>query len=347
MAEKRRVTQKDVALRAGVSQAIVSTVLTGKEGNIRINQETRNRVLQAMRELGYTPNIAAQSLAGGMSRILGVFTYDSVFPTNRKDFYYPFLEGIEEEASRSDFDLLLHTRTVGEGNRRSIYRGGTNRLLVADGTLLLGFMDPAHREELAQVIAEGHPCVFIGRREIPGGNLSYVTADYTAATWQLVEHLLALGHRKFVYLAEPKQQESALDRRQGYRETGVGEVVSLEPGEFTLACFKRLLRSGVSALVLENDRFARRLQGHMAELGLEAPRDLSYVVLGDPLSGEEDGAPSWTSFEIPRQAMGREAVRLLAEHLLGGLAFPRQLSLPCILRLGNSSGPVPQTQGWG
>lgn len=341
MPEKRRVTQKDVALRAGVSQAIVSTVLTGREGRIRINKETRQRVLQAMHELGYTPNIAAQHLAGGMSRILGVFTYESVFPTSRKDFYYPFLEGIEEEASRLDFDLLLHTRTVGEGNRRSIYRSGSNRLLIADGTLLLGSMDQAHREELARVIAEGHPCVFIGRREIPGGNLAYVTADYTAATRQLVEHLLALGHRRFVYMAEPSQQESALDRRQGYQQTGVGGVVVFEPSEFTLAQFKGLLRAGITAFVLENDRFARKLQGFMAELGLEAPRDLSYIVLGDPL-GEEDSAPQWTSFEIPRQEMGREAVRLLVGHLLGRIGLPKHVSIPCTLRLGNSSGPLPR-----
>ncbi|PZA06316.1 MULTISPECIES: LacI family DNA-binding transcriptional regulator [unclassified Meiothermus] len=341
MSEKRRVTQKDVALRAGVSQAIVSTVLTGREGKIRINEETRQRVLQAMRELGYVPNIAAQNLAGGMSRILGVFTYESVFPTSRKDFYYPFLEGIEEEAARAGFDLLLHTRTVGKGNRRSIYQGGSNRLLIADGTLLLGFMDTAHREELAQVIAEGHPCVFIGRREIPGGNLSYVSADYAAATRQLVEYLLELGHRKFVYLAEPNQQESALDRRLGYQQTGVGSVVVLEPAEFTLAQFKRLLRAEITAFVLENDRFARKLQSFVARLGLEVPRDLSYVVLGDPL-GEESGVPEWTSFEIPRQEMGREAVRLLVSHLLGRIGFPKYVSLPCTLRPGNSTGPVLQ-----
>lgn len=342
MAEKRRVTQRDVALKAGVSQAIVSTVLTGREGRIRINEETRQRVLRAMRELGYVPNIAAQSLAGGMSRILGVFTYESVFPTSRKDFYYPFLEGIEEEAARAGFDLLLHTRTVGEGNRRSIYQGGTNRLLIADGTLLLGFMDPAHREELARVIAEGHPCVFIGRREIPGGGLSYVAADYAAATRQLVEHLAALGHRKFIYLAEDSQQESAIDRRRGYEETGVGPVLSLERGDFSLAEFKGLLRSGITAFVLQNDILARRLLAFIEELGLQVPGDLSFVVLGDPLSGEEEGAPDWTSFEIPRQEMGRQAVRLLAGHLLEGLSFPRQLSLPCALRMGNSTGPVPR-----
>ncbi|WP_337122356.1 substrate-binding domain-containing protein, partial [Staphylococcus aureus] len=88
-----------------------------------------------------------------------------------------------------------------------------------------------------------------------------------------------------------------------------------------MARFKRLLRSGVTAFVLENDRFARRLQGFMAELGLETPRDLSFVVLGDPLGGEEDDTPEWTSFEIPRREMGREAVRLLVGHLLGRISF--------------------------
>ena len=67
-------TQREVARLAGVSQAAVSQVLNGGEGGIRIPDATRQRVLQAMQDVGYVPNVAARRLAGGRNRILGVFT---------------------------------------------------------------------------------------------------------------------------------------------------------------------------------------------------------------------------------------------------------------------------------
>lgn len=335
MAAIRRITQKDVAARAGVSQAIVSQVLNDRSGNIRLNQQTRERVLEAMRELGYSPNLAAQNLAGGLSRLMGVFTFESVFPTDQRDFYYPFLEGIEEEAVRCDFDLLLHTRTVDQG-RRSVVRGGVNRLLIADGTLFLGFLDLQHRVELATVVAQGHPCVFIGRRELPGPGLSYVTADYTQATQQLVEQLLALGHRRLAYLAQDSDQESSIDRRAGYLALDLSPIYSMARGAYTLEVLRQLIHEGITALVLENDHFARKTIEYAQQLGLQLPHDLSFVVLGDPLEPSEGPVPEWTSFVIPRKAMGRAAVSLLADQLQGQAPSPQQIWLPCQLRQGNS-----------
>jgi DNA-binding LacI/PurR family transcriptional regulator len=338
MALRRRITQKDVAARAGVSQAIVSQVLNERTGNIRLNQQTRQRVLEAMRELGYAPNLAAQSLAGGLSRLLGVFTFESVFPTDQRDFYYPFLEGIEEEAVRRDFDLLLHTRTVDQG-RRSVVRGGVNRLLIADGTLFLGYLDAEHRRELAEVVAQGHPCVFIGRRELPGASLSYVTADYTQATRQLVEQLLALGHRQQAYLAQENDQESSVDRRSGYLAFDLPPIHAMARGAYTPEVLRQLIDDGVTALVLENDHFARKTLEYARQLGLQLPQDLSFVVLGDPLEPSEGPVPEWTSFVIPRKDMGRAAVSLLADQLQGQAPAHQQIWLPCQLRQGNSVAP--------
>lgn len=96
-----RPRQADIAALAGVSQATVSLVINNRSGKYRqITEETRQRVWAAVAELGYVANPAARMLAGGRNGLLGVYTFESVFPLDPRDFYYPFLLGVEEEAER-------------------------------------------------------------------------------------------------------------------------------------------------------------------------------------------------------------------------------------------------------
>src|SRR4051794_26238265 len=103
--------QADVARLAGVSQATVSAVLNGTATDRRIAPATVARVEAAIAKLGYMPNMTARSLRGGHSGLLGVHTFESVFPVDRHDYYYPFLVGIESEAEAQGFDLVLFTST--------------------------------------------------------------------------------------------------------------------------------------------------------------------------------------------------------------------------------------------
>src|SRR5690606_5785524 len=102
----KRPTQQDVARLAGVSRGTVSMVINGMTGGrIPISEETRRKVLDAMEQLGYAPNPAAQILAGGRNRLIGVFTYEPFFPYEQDNFYYPFLLGIERQASYEGYNL--------------------------------------------------------------------------------------------------------------------------------------------------------------------------------------------------------------------------------------------------
>jgi len=215
---RKRPTQKEVAERAGVSQGVVSQVLNNRTGAIRVTPETRERVMQAMQEMGYVPNIAARSLVGGQTHIMGVFTYEPVFPTDTRNFFYPILEGIEEGAADLNYDLLLHTRSTGSGRR--VYQERSSRLSLADGTLILGELgEPRRREEITRLIGEGHPVVFLGRRDLPGHTLSWVAADYAQATEDAVGVFRDHGHRKLLYLGGTRNHESASDREAGFRIT--------------------------------------------------------------------------------------------------------------------------------
>lgn len=322
---RRRPTQKEVAERAGVSQAVVSQALNDRQGAIRIGAQTRERVLAAMRELGYVPNLAARSLARGRNRILGVFTYEPVFPTSTRNFYFPFLEGIEEEAADLDHDLLLHTRPAHEDGRR-VYEGGMSRLRLADGTLLMGILDEDRRAELARLLDEGHPVVFIGRREMPGRVLPHVAADYVRASHDAAEALHRAGHRRILYVGETDHHESAADRETGFAAAAGTDGRAVRVSEVTRELVARSVSDGVTGFLFENDRLAHAWTGLASDQGLVAPADYSFVVLGDPL-GERELPPGWSHFRIPRREMGRQAVRLLVDRLAGGT--DASITLPC------------------
>ncbi|WP_407571873.1 LacI family DNA-binding transcriptional regulator [Deinococcus altitudinis] len=341
---KKRPTQKEVAERAGVSQGVVSQVLNGRQGAIRVNPDTRERVLQTIEEMGYAPNIAARSLVGGRTHIMGVFTYEPVFPTDTRNFFYPFLEGIEDAAAALNYDLLLHTRSAGTEGGRRVYQNSSSRLSLTDGTLILGELgEPSRVSEVARLIGEGHPLVFLGRRELPGLSPAWVAADYVSGTQQVVDELMKLGHRRLLYLGGTRNHESAADREAGYRQGMRGgeepaRVRRVDPSEMTPELAAQVHASGVTGLLIENDELAVRWLETSAQAGLSSPQHSSFVVLGDPLS-PRPGIRPWAALEIPRREMGRAAVRVLNTLLNGGPA--ETLSLPCRWVPGDTLGRGP------
>lgn len=335
---RKRPTQREVAGLAGVSQAAVSQVLNGGQSGVRIPDVTRQRVLDAMRELGYVPNVAAQRLAGGRNRILGVFTFQPVFPSSRRDFFNPFLEGIEEAAAALDCDLLLHTRPSGE-QARTDGPQGHSRLRLADGTVMLGLPNLEQRADLRRLVGEGHPTVFIGRRDLGEVPLPYVTAQYAKATGHALRQLVKRGHRRTLYVGAAQRQESAVDRERGYREAvaacGVtGEVLLMD--DDSAPPVKMMTDRQITGLLFENERLAGAWLAAAAQRGAQCPADFGFAVLGDPIFGAEMPA-SWAHYCIPRQEMGRQAVRLLESILQDGLAVS-SLDLPCEWVTGSSLG---------
>nr|BFF25676.1 hypothetical protein GCM10025732_36410 [Glycomyces mayteni] len=105
-----KVTQREIARIAGVSQTTVSMVLNDRDGsNIRIPDATRERVRRAIEQSTYVADPAARRLAGLDNKILGVFTYESALTPESMDFYGPLLNGIERAAESLGCDLLFFT----------------------------------------------------------------------------------------------------------------------------------------------------------------------------------------------------------------------------------------------
>ncbi|SDT47732.1 LacI family DNA-binding transcriptional regulator [Jiangella sp. DSM 45060] len=345
-AQRRRPTQVDIARRVGVSQATVSLVISGGAASEQVAEGTRRAVLRAAAELGYTVNAAARRLKGGRNRMLGLYTFEPVFPVGQRDFYFPFLLGVEEATAEYGYDLLLFSSASSGGDRR-IYAGGVNRLKVADGCVLLG--RHLHRDDLAALVQEDFPFVFIGRREVPGAELSYVAADYVGATSGVVRELARLGHRRLAYLKLSDGQEPTRDRESGFRQ-GLGEAgitddecVVDDVGSVTGDQVRGWLSAGITALLVEpseDDTTIVAVERAAEEAGARIPEDCSVVLLGDPALGED--ARDWTRFSLHREQMGREAVRLLLDLLDDEDGGHRQLNVACTPIAGDSIAAAPK-----
>ncbi|MDI1463313.1 LacI family DNA-binding transcriptional regulator [Catellatospora sp. KI3] len=337
-AARRRVTQQDIARMTGVSQATVSLVLNGRaEDSVKLSAETRERVLRAIAETGYVADPIARRLAARHNRILGVFTYEPVFPSANSDFYHPFLVGIEQQAEQLGCDLLLLTSApVVDGQRRIFHQD--NRLRLADGSILLG--RSLDRSDLARLLAEEVPFVSIGRRDDAGGPVPSVGADYPAAVAVLVRRAVELGHERLAYLGQGAGPESWADRMRGFRTAVAGAGVTgvhyptrepsgtpaeaTEPGPDLAAALDAALAAGVTAVLAEEHADGVALH----ELARSRGVRLSIATLGEPTRAAPATETEFTSLRIPRQAMGAQAVEVLMA-VIEGTPGPRQRLLPC------------------
>ncbi|GAA2069916.1 LacI family DNA-binding transcriptional regulator [Streptomyces albiaxialis] len=341
-----RPRQAEVARLAGVSQTTVSLVLGGNKQGIALHAETRERVLEAARELGYVPDPAARRLAAARNNLLGVFSFTATFPTAVEHSYYPFLVGVEQEAAARGFDLVLFTG--------SSPGGALERVRLADGCLFLGRHAPA--AGLRRLVDDGYPAVHIGRRDELAG-LAWVGADYVDASAEVVRRLAAFGHRRAVLVREDDDAPASTDRERGFHEalaeTGLagppgaaGPVVrAADPAAgITAEWVRGRWEEGVTAFVAEEtDTGAawRALLGAVEGAGLSAPGDVSLALLGSP-PADLAGRPAPTGFDIPRAELGAAAVRTLTGLLAeDGPGSPPLVA--CAFRAGHTAGPPPGT----
>ncbi len=334
----RTSRQADIAREAGVSQSTVSMVLRGAGDVSRISPDTQRRVLGIARRLGYQTTNGSQARAGLERRtvapyLMGVHTFEPIFPTSAGDYYFEFLQGIEEQAGVEGCNLVLFTAARDENGVRRIYRDGVNALGQAAGSVLLGHH--ANRDDLLRLAQDGHPYVYIGRREMAGVDICYIGGDYRSATGRIVDDLVALGHRGFAYLGEATRHEPQVDRWDGFAAAldrfglPVPAPAFTHPDQLTAQWLDTAITGGATAVLVESVSLLRVLAAMASLRGLDIPADLSVVLLVDDPGGEF-GPSRWASLNIPRNAMGRRAVRMLAALLNDPTGdHERQVLLPC------------------
>lgn len=302
-----RVRLADVAKVARVDPSVVSRVING-DGRLVIKEETRERVLAAIRELNYHPNAAARSLRTAHSGAFGLLIPDFANP-----IYAEIIKGAEEAAGESRSLLLTATARTDRAERyvEMLISGRVDGLLLAAGTL-----DPS---VIAAMVASGRPVVSVNQRI--RGIQRAILADDEGASRLAVNHLRELGHTRIAHIRGPADSDTAKRRLSGYRRAM--KAASLEAGPvagdgYTVdaggAAMRELLELEVrpTAVVVANVAAAVGALSAAVHAGLQLPRDMSVVAIHDiPLA--ENLVPALTTVRMPLPQMGAAGVRAIVD----------------------------------
>ncbi len=337
MTPMTRPTIDEVARLAGVSIATVSRCLHTPD---IVAAKTRDRVLGAVRQTGYTLNAAAQSLRQRRSNAVLV-----VVPDIGNTFFSEILGGIEAEASAAGLTML-----IGDTGRMKPREDAYVRYLLngrADGALLLA--DPqAAWFDIPTLNALGIPPIVTISEVGPDSGPVTVSIDNEGAAHVAVSHLIAQGHRRIAHVAGPESNILTAQRVAGYRravaEAGLTPERELEfPGDFGLAAGRaafdrfRALSDRPSALFFANDEMAMGFLSTAYAAGVRVPRDVSIIGFDD-IHFAQSCIPALTTIRQPRAEMGATAMRLLLQIIAG--EAPASVRLPYDLVIRGSTAPV-------
>lgn len=309
-----RPTIEDVARLAGVSIATVSRCLHRPEV---VSALTRDRVLDAVRQTGYTLNAAAQSLRQRRSNTVLV-----VVPDIGNTFYSEVLSGIEAVSSAAGLTMLIGNTGLDRTREEALVRYLLNGR--ADGALLLVEPLEAWFDVRAANARGVNPIVMISEPGPQPGALS-VSIDNEAASCAAVQHLIAAGHRRIAHLSGPDSTGLTRLRRAGYAralaEAGLpADAALVLPGDFGLdsgrAAFARFaaVTPRPTAIFCANDETAMGFIAAAHAAGVRVPQDVSVVGFDD-IHFAQGFIPALTTIRQPRAAMGAEAMRLLLDIL--------------------------------
>lgn len=306
---RSRVTLVDVAKLASVDKAIVSRVVNSDPALV-IRPGTRERVLDAIRELDYRPNVTARSLRTAKAGTLGL-----VIPDFANPVYAEIITGAES-AALARGHVLVTGSSSGEhaGLERYLDLLGQGRV---DGLLLAG--GPTGPQEQQKLERLGLPWMMVNRRG-HGTHDRYVILDDMQAAQLAVRHLIGLGHRRIWHVAGPAGADTARRRTAGYRHAmrAAGLHVHAEdlargdytPGGGAQATVELLRRGEPTAVFVANVASAVGVLDVLRRARLDVPGDVSVVAVHDlPLA--EHLVPALTTVRMPLQAAGARAVELL------------------------------------
>lgn len=333
-------TLEDVARHAGVSTATVSKVLSNTP---YFTPATREKVMRAVREIGYIPNLAARALSSGKTHIIAiVFPY--VFDTILTDpLVLNIVEGIEAECSARGYSMLLSTPRMSEEGADQNYiqlvqSGYLDGLIALDNWPVASALEEARRRSV--------PSVAIGYHE----HEYYVRSDDFAGGYALMQHLHALGHTRIGIISVPEASHFSIQRRlDGLRQAAADLALDFAAmpecdGDFSTpsgaACAGQLLVDypDLTALICLNDRMAIGAIQQAQALGRRVPDDLTVVGYDDlPLAALV--TPALTTVTQHARELGQAAAQMLFAVLSG--EQPEPVELPTKLVIRQSSGSAP------
>lgn len=301
----------DVARMAGVSRTTVSRVLNDSP---RVDRETREKVLAAMRKLNYQPSLAARNLRKQETKLIAV-----LIPTIANPFFARLVEGMEQVAAGKGYNIILCNTGDDPGRELQFIRMLEQK--QADGVILTALRNPA--DVVKQYLKYGP--IVLACEYLDDNSLPAVTIDNCRAAKEAAEHLIAWGHRKIAYLNGPEHIILCRDRKKGYTAALEDHGLPVDNSlilhsNFTIAggydntCKLLRLKDRPTAIFAANDDMAVGAIKAIREHGLRVPEDVAVVGFdNNQISTVIE--PQVTTVDQPIYRLGARVAELMLECL--------------------------------
>ena len=316
-------TRNDVAKKACVSGATVSRVFNNPDS---VSQSTRDKVIQAAKELNYHPNIIASNFTKGISGNIGVVV--PKIPNVRIFSVYYFAEllnGIGECLSEQGYNLVLFYHEMGNfhkltgGDYTNYFTGGK-----VDGCILLGTY---YNDSALINLKKTHHKFCLINNYIKNTDISFIDVDNVNGSIIAVNHLINLGHKKIAFLNGPNSYINSIDRLKGYKLALESNDISFDESLIFEGNYgrksgyyaaKRMLEinNRPSSVFVGNDRMAAGLVQGFSEEGVKVPEDISVL-------GYDDSdiatliTPQLTTMHVSFYELGKKCASEFVKYIKG------------------------------
>jgi len=304
------VTIRDVAAHAGVSHQTVSRVINNSE---QVTPETRERVKEAIKELGYHPSRLAQSLVTQKTRTIGLVVADITNP-----FFFEVARGVQDTALAQGYNVFVcNTDDNPQGEQDVLTLLASQEV---DGVIL---STASSTDEELLSFAENYKPLVVINREIDHPKASLVNVDICKGAKLAIEHLIERGHSHIAMLSHDGHPPDTVRRVKGYRETlkahGImpnDDWLVLAPPnlEGGYAATQRLLRQHpeITAIFTYNDLMAIGALRGCYDMGLRVPDDCAIMGFDD-IKFSAMTQPSLSSINFDKYIVGQKAMQRLFE----------------------------------
>lgn len=331
---KRAVSMLDVAAYSHVSHQTVSRVLNNHKN---VSLKTRSKVLEAMKELGYAPNLAARALSNGKTTTIGVLSFNStVFGRDS------MLHAVQNAAREVGYAVTLATAkgvdeiAISAGIKELVHSG-------VDGIILI---TPLTRgNPISEEALSGTPCVIVAGESLK--DIASVNVDQLIGAQKAVEYLISLGHTSIAHISGPSTWYEASKRREGWRKALKNAGLELGPlkyGDWSANSGYRTIKeiieeSNATAVFVANDTMALGVLKALNELKVKVPTEMSVAGFDD-IPESEFLIPGLTTVRQDFLSVGNLSLGLLMDRIEKKTRDSFHITIPPELIVRKSTAPL-------
>ncbi|MBA3875024.1 MAG: LacI family DNA-binding transcriptional regulator [Anaerolineae bacterium] len=340
--KQKRPTMRDVAENVGVSIQTISAVINNKP---EITLQTRQRVMDAIHQLGYRPDRTARSLRTGQSHTLALIVSDIANPS-----FATIASTAEDCAQTNGYYLTVHNTHDDPVREEKYVQAAAERGL--DGVILVSAEDRMD----SSIVLENAQIPFVAIDRIPEGYTGLsVTLDNVKAGQLAARHLLGLGHTRLAHISGPLRLRLARERLSGFETVLQEKGLSLKPEwvcesnwycEEGYLAMKKMLQSSPlpTAVFAANDRMAIGAIQAIYEVGLRVPEDISVIGLDD-IEVSAYHIPALTTIRQPFANLATQAIQILLDVIQGNQPeVAANLIEPFLIQRASTAPPANQAK---